>query len=182
MPKLFAPFILALAALFFSGCATVTRGTKDTLVIETDPAGADVRLSSGQSGKTPTSFKLSRKEAVVVTISRDGYETVTVNVNSQVVGAGAAGMAGNVLVGGLIGVGVDALSGATKSLKPNPVTVKLVKLEPKESIAAAPPVAAPATVTPATTPATPTEKSEPTEPVATSAAPEAKPAAAPGGK
>lgn len=122
---------VALPLLLLSGCATVTRGTKDTLVVESDPAGADVRLSTGQTGKTPTSFKLSRKDTVLVTISREGYETVNVTVNSQVVGSGAAGMAGNVLVGGLIGVGVDAWSGATKSLKPNPVTVKLVRLDPQ---------------------------------------------------
>jgi hypothetical protein len=127
--RLIAIIVVWLAALFLSGCATVTRGTKDTLVVESDPAGANVSLSTGHSGKTPTSFKLSRKDTVLVTISREGYETAVVTVNSQVVGAGAAGMAGNVLVGGLIGVGVDAWSGATKSLKPNPVTVKLVKLE-----------------------------------------------------
>lgn len=135
--RLIATLIVGLAALFMSGCATVTRGTKDTLVIESDPAGADVRLSTGQTGKTPTSFKLKRKESVVVTISREGFEPLSVTVNSQVVGAGAAGMAGNVLVGGLIGVGVDAWSGATKSLKPNPVSVKLVKSEPKVTVTVA---------------------------------------------
>lgn len=150
--------ILAVATLILSGCATVTRGTKDTLVIESDPAGADVRLSTGQTGKTPTSFKLSRKEAVVVTISREGYETVMVTVNSQIVGAGAAGMAGNVLVGGIVGVGVDAWTGATKSLKPNPVTVKLVRLEPKPAVAAqATTASAPA----AAPPPSPVENSDP---------------------
>ncbi len=121
--------IVGLILLLASGCATVTRGTKDTLVVESDPAGADIRLSTGQVGKTPTSFKLSRGDSLVVTISKEGYETVTVNVTPQVVGAGAAGMAGNVLVGGLIGAGVDALSGAMKDLKPNPVSVRMVKLE-----------------------------------------------------
>lgn len=120
--------LVALAALLLSGCATVTRGTKDTLVIESDPAGADVRLSTGQVGKTPGSFKLSRSDALTVTISKEGYETVTVNITPQIVGAGAAGMAGNVLVGGLIGAGVDAFSGAMKDLKPNPVRVTLVPL------------------------------------------------------
>lgn len=120
--------LVALTALMSSGCATVTRGTKDTLVIESDPAGADVQLSSGQSGKTPTSFKLPRGDSLVVRISKEGYETVEVNVSSQVVGAGAAGMAGNVIVGGLIGAGVDAFSGAMKDLKPNPIQVTLVKL------------------------------------------------------
>lgn len=130
---------VVLAMLFLSGCATITRGTKDTLVIESDPAGATVQLSTGQTGKTPASFQLPRKESVVVTISREGYESVQVNVQSQIVGAGAAGMAGNVLVGGIIGAGVDAVTGATKSLKPNPVVVKLVKIEPKAQTAAAPP-------------------------------------------
>jgi hypothetical protein len=39
-------------------------------------------------------------------------------------------MAGNVLVGGLIGVGVDAASGATKELKPNPLAVTLERFAP----------------------------------------------------
>lgn len=132
--------------LFSSGCATITRGTKDTLVVETDPAGATVTLSNGMSGKTPTSFKLPRKENLVVTIDKEGYESLSINVNSQVSGAGAAGMAGNVLVGGLVGVIVDPLSGAMKDLRPNPVKATLVPL--KKPDAASPPVA-PSLPTPA---------------------------------
>jgi hypothetical protein len=37
-------------------------------------------------------------------------------------------MAGNVLFGGIIGAGVDAATGATKGLKPNPLNVKLISL------------------------------------------------------
>jgi len=122
-------FGLLLAALVTSGCATVTRGTKDTLVVESEPSGATVTLSNGMSGKTPTSFKLPRKDALVVTIAKEGYETLTVNVNSQVSGAGAAGMAGNVLIGGVIGAVVDPLSGAMKDLRPNPVKATLVPLK-----------------------------------------------------
>jgi hypothetical protein len=168
--RILALFIAAGALIFLSGCATITRGTKDTLIVESDPAGADVRLSTGQTGKTPTSFKLSRSEPLVVTISKEGYETLNVSVNPQVVGAGAAGMAGNVLVGGLIGAGVDAYSGAMKDLKPNPVSVKMVKLE-SHAAPAAPAAPATAPAAPATTP-TPTSTA--------SAAPEARPPAAAG--
>ena len=129
---------LASVLLTLSGCATITRGTKDTLVVESDPAGANVSLSNGLTGKTPTSFKLPRKENLVVTISKEGYETLTVNVNSQVSGAGGAGMAGNVLFGGLIGAAVDGGSGAMKDLKPNPVKVKLEPIARKENGAAPP--------------------------------------------
>jgi hypothetical protein len=133
--------LLLVVAFCTSGCATITRGTKDTLVVESDPAGADVKLSNGMSGKTPATFQMPRKESVVVKITREGYEPVEVNVMPQTVGAGAAGMAGNVLVGGLIGVAVDAGTGAMKDLKPNPVTVKLV---PLASLAAAQSAATPA--------------------------------------
>jgi len=111
-----------------SGCATITRGTTQALVIESEPPGADVELSNGLRGKTPTSFKVKRNENLVVTIKKEGYETVTANVTSQVAGAGAAGMAGNVILGGLIGAAVDAGSGAMKELKPNPLKVNLLKV------------------------------------------------------
>jgi hypothetical protein len=123
--RLLITVTLAALTVLTPGCASITRGTKDTLVVESEPAGADVKLSNGLAGKTPTSFKLPRKENLTVTISKEGYETLTVNVSSQVSGAGGAGMAGNVLFGGLIGAAVDAGSGAMKDLKPNPVKVKL---------------------------------------------------------
>jgi len=120
--------LLLLLPLLGSGCATITRGTTDTLVVESDPAGTDVRLSNGITGKTPTSFKLSRKESLTVEIRKDGYEPLSVRVTPQISGGGAAGMAGNVLVGGLVGVVVDPLSGAMNDLRPNPIQVRLVPL------------------------------------------------------
>ena len=36
-------------------------------------------------------------------------------------------MAGNVLIGGVIGLGVDMVTGASQDLTPNPVTVVLEK-------------------------------------------------------
>ena len=168
-------------ALLFTGCATITRGVHESLVIETDPSGAKVSLSTGESGTTPTSFRIKRKGAVVVTVTKEGYETVVVNVTTQVAAAGAAGMAGNVLVGGLIGAGVDALSGGMLEHKPNPVKVSMValKLPPREAnpteIKAAEPVASAPPVTPAipvSPAATPPATEKPSE-----AAPEAAPIA-----
>ncbi|AFL76304.1 SHOCT domain-containing protein [Thiocystis violascens] len=107
----------------------MTRGTNDTLVIETDPPGADVKLSNGMVGKTPATFKLPRKDSLVVDLHKVGYEAVKVNVRPQISGAGGAGMAGNVLLGGIIGVAVDAGTGAMNDLKPNPIHVRLSRLD-----------------------------------------------------
>lgn len=118
--------VATIAVATLSGCATITRGTTEAWTVESDPAGAQVTLSSGETCTTPCTLEKKRKDPFQVTVELDGYDTVQTQVLSQVSGGGAAGMAGNVLVGGLIGVGVDAASGATKELKPNPLVIKLV--------------------------------------------------------
>ena len=72
---------------------------------------------------------LPYRESLIVEFTKAGYEPVSVNVVPQISGAGGAGMAGNVLVGGIIGAAVDAGSGAMNDLKPNPIDIKLVKIE-----------------------------------------------------
>jgi hypothetical protein len=66
-----AGFLILVGLLY--GCATVTRGTNDVLVVESKPAGATVLLSNGMTDKTPTSFKVPRKNPLVVKIKKDGY-------------------------------------------------------------------------------------------------------------
>jgi hypothetical protein len=110
-----------------SACATITRGTEDTFVVETDPAGARVRTSNGLGcASTPCALRMDRDSEFVVTIENGGFETHTASVSHEVADGGAAGMAGNVLVGGLIGVAVDAGSGAMYDLVPNPLRVTLI--------------------------------------------------------
>jgi hypothetical protein len=118
--------LTAAAALsLLSGCATITRGTTDTLVVNSDPAGAKVQLSTGLQGETPATFKLPRNRPLMVTISKLGYEPQTVQIVPQIGGGGGAGMAGNLVFGGVIGAGVDVASGAMYDLKPNPLFVTL---------------------------------------------------------
>ena len=117
---------LLIGAVLVSGCATITRGSEDVLQIVTQPSGAQVKTSNGMScASTPCALKMPRRSDLVVTISKPRCQTAQVNVTHRTADAGAAGMAGNVLVGGLIGLAVDAGSGATQELVPNPVTVNL---------------------------------------------------------
>jgi hypothetical protein len=119
--------LLFLPLLFFSSCATITRGVHDKLTVTSDPSGANVVLSTGERGVTPTKFVKERKtEPFTVTVSKPGYIPETVKVESKFGGTGGGAMAGNLLLGGAIGMGVDAGTGAYKSLYPNPVSVHLV--------------------------------------------------------
>ena len=124
----FLAVALTAVTLVLTGCATITRGTTEVLVVNTDPPGAEVQISDGHACTSPCSVELKRKHDYHVKIAKAGYEPIETDVMSQIVGAGAAGMAGNVLIGGLIGVGVDAYTGATKGLKPNPITVNLARV------------------------------------------------------
>lgn len=125
MLRLTLALVLCLAA---TSCATITRGSKDTLVINTTPAGAHLELSNGLVGTSPASFKLPRKSELIIKITKEGYEPAEVNITPQISGGGGAGMAGNVLLGGLIGAAVDAGSGSMYDLKPNPVEVALTPI------------------------------------------------------
>lgn len=118
-----------LMGTLLGGCATITRGTTEAFVIETKPPGAEARLSNGLYCTTPCSLKVKRKGDFVVTFTKEGYETVAASVTSSVDSGGAAGMAGNVLLGGIIGAGVDAGTGAMHSHKPNPLVVELVPID-----------------------------------------------------
>ena len=119
--------LLFLPVLFFTSCATITRGVHEKLSVMSDPPGANVALSTGERGVTPAKFvKERRTETFTVTVSKPGYVPQTVKVESKFGGTGGGAMAGNLLLGGAIGIGVDAGTGAYKSLYPNPVSVHLM--------------------------------------------------------
>lgn len=108
-----------------SGCATVTRGTSQAFTITSEPTGANVRLSNGLVCITPCTLELKRRPGFAVTVEKEGYERVITNVASQIANGGGMAMAGNVILGGLIGAGVDASNGSMNELVPNPLHIVL---------------------------------------------------------
>jgi hypothetical protein len=118
--------LIALSCWMLGGCATVVRGTTDQVQVISEPSGAEARTSIGNyCSSTPCTFEVARKTEFIVTISKEGYEPQDVPVKTQVSGAGGAGMAGNILLGGIVGIAADAATGATLDHYPNPVRVSL---------------------------------------------------------
>lgn len=58
-------------------------------------------------------------------LTLEGYQLATVTVTNKVSTGGGVAMAGNVLVGGILGAGIDAGTGAMLDLTPNPAHVDL---------------------------------------------------------
>ncbi|WP_457091688.1 translation initiation factor 2 [Microvirga sp. P5_D2] len=115
-------------SLSLGACATVTRGTTEQITFDSTPS-AEMRTSTGLTcPTTPCTLDVSRKSEFVATFSKQGYQSQNVMVQTRVAGAGAAGFAGNVLIGGVVGMGVDAATGSTLEHYPNPVNVSLVPL------------------------------------------------------
>lgn len=179
MPLALVAGLVAISAVF-TGCATITRGTTEQLTILSDPSGASVRLSNGFTGVTPATFTIPRKGEVVVTVMKEGYKSIDVQVFAKVSNAGTAGFLGNALIGGVIGGGVDIATGAMLSHTPNPVHVTLVAAAPPAAPVVAP-VSTPAAAvvaTPPSAPPTPPATLPTPQPVIVAAAEPATPAAA----
>ena len=142
-----------LCAASLGACATITRGTSQSYVIETDPVGAHVTLSTGQTCVTPCSLHLKRKRPFTVTATMEGYQDAHAAVRSRMHGGGGAALAGNAIFGGLIGAGVDASNGSLRDLRPNPLHITMARIGDAAGATtneeAETPAAAPAAPTPA---------------------------------
>lgn len=129
MLKIIIPLAVGLLC---AGCATVTRGTTEQVQIISEPPGADARTSLGHQCETPCTITVSRKDEFNVSVMKDGFERAQVPVIVEVAGSGGAAFAGNILLGGVIGMGADAATGAAYSHTPNPVSVVLRPEAPAE--------------------------------------------------
>jgi len=115
------------ACFVLGGCASVTRGWTEQISIASTPSGAVATVSGSENHTctTPCVVEVKRNSDLQVSFEMPGYEPEVVVLTKELANTGAAGFAGNILLGGLIGMGVDAISNAPMDHKPNPVIVTL---------------------------------------------------------
>ena len=110
---------LMMVCLFGTGCATMIRGTEQQVSVYTNPPGAKIEFSNGQSCQSPCTIVCKRKQSLQVTISKEGCQTQTVTMIPTL----AIPMFGG--VGTALLRGIDFATGAAYDLYPNPLTVTL---------------------------------------------------------
>jgi len=120
--------IIFISSLFFIfSCATSQQGTEQMVSFSSIPNGATVKTSHGFSCSiTPCKIKLPRNKSFKATISKPGFTTEVVKVDSLPSGAGAVGAVGSALIGGVLVTGYDVYKGGVFELSPNEVSVKLL--------------------------------------------------------
>jgi hypothetical protein len=143
---------IAALAVIAGACATVTRGTTDQVQFDSVPSGAEVRTvieppcgdkpcptpdvdgkyaaadfspQPGPSCTTPCALTFKRGERITATFTKTGYHVATMPILPVVAGTGALGVAGNVVVGGALGMVTDAATGAAFDHQPNPAIATL---------------------------------------------------------
>lgn len=105
---------LCAVAAVSTACSTIVEGTEQSVAVNTDPTGAECRLDrDGQTlgvvNPTPGSVTVSKgRQNINVFCSRDGFEDGAGTLPSEF----QTMTIGNAVFGGIIGLGVDAASGA----------------------------------------------------------------------
>jgi hypothetical protein len=116
-------FIISLLVTIFiiNGCATIIHGTTQEVSITTDPSEATLCVDGRENYKSPAKITMKRKDDHIVEVAKEGFDKENINIKSVISGA----VAGNLLLGGLIGIGVDAISGGASRLEPDNINVRL---------------------------------------------------------
>jgi S1-C subfamily serine protease len=143
--------LLAITAAGFllTGCASIIKGTSQSILITTPPTTEAYCILASSQGNwtvnTPGAVTISKsKENVTITCTKDGWQQAVASIPSEFEGW----TVGNILFGGLIGVGVDAATGAINNY-PNAFQVPMTPL-PAGTVAT---VSSPRAVAPAIAPA-----------------------------
>jgi len=122
--------LLLSAVVLTSGCATLTKGTSQTVTVDTDPSGATCTLTRDAKpvaivNPTPGSVPVEKAHGTIaIACKKQGYLEAAGNLASEF----QAMTFGNILFGGLVGVVVDAASGAMHQY-PDMVTITLIPAE-----------------------------------------------------
>lgn len=118
-------FIAAAAGL--TGCASIINGSTQSVEFASRPHGAKLFLDGKDMGLTPQTFDLRRKarrkgdtagkKEYTVRIEMEGYAPYETKLTRKLNGW----LFGNLVFGGLIGIVIDASSGAMYNLSPKRV-------------------------------------------------------------
>jgi len=109
--------------LSLAGCATIILGSKQSVGISSTPSKAKIFINGREVGVTPevVAIKKNDAESFKVKIELDGYdpyETVLARKTS-------GWIAGNIVLGGLIGLVVDFATGGAYVLTPEQIEAEL---------------------------------------------------------
>lgn len=114
-----------LIALMFvmNGCASIISGKYQDVEIKSNPSGAMVLVNGMQVGKTPLVTEMKRKKRHEIKFQKEGYvDEIRMTKRGY-----NWWNAGNIILGGIIGIIIDFATGAVYSVEPEELNVSLLE-------------------------------------------------------
>ena len=122
MNKLFKVMAILMCPILLSSCATIISGRTQKFSVNTNPDEAIVTVN-GISQNSPCSFILDRTTpSYQVKIVKKGYKPVIISIKRGINGW----VFGNILLGGIIGLVVDVVSGSVYQFYPSELEQSLI--------------------------------------------------------
>jgi hypothetical protein len=118
--------VMVVVTLYFASCATLFKGTTQEVHFNSNPQKAHVIVNGADMGETPVALKLETKKTYNIEFRAEGYEPKTYTISNHV---GAGWIILDVFAG-LVGVIIDAATGAWYSLDQSNVDAVLEKQQP----------------------------------------------------
>lgn len=117
---------IGIIPLILTSCATILSGTSQSITIDSNPKGAQVYIDGVKYGKTPTTISIKKPglNEKYAELRLEGYESRTIILSKSLDGTTFL----NILIGGIIGLGVDMASGAINKYDRSNYNVDLDKL------------------------------------------------------
>lgn len=109
--------LCGLVALVSSGCCSIMSGSTQEIPISSTPPGATVTADNGTSITTPGAIVLKRKVKHTLVADLAGYPQQQVQLEKKL----NNWVWGNILIGGIIGLVIDMVSGSVDELHPKEV-------------------------------------------------------------
>jgi len=102
--------IISVAMLLsLTGCATIFTGSRQNVKIYSIPSGAGIFLNGDSLGVTPGQVRLKKGfNDKILVLKKSGYHPQQFNVKTSFNPVTIL----NILLGGIIGTGIDAITGA----------------------------------------------------------------------
>lgn len=104
-----------------TSCATIMHGSRQSIGITSNPSNASVWIDSMYLGNTPIIVELARNNNHSLKIELEGFQPYEAIFTRQLSGW----IFGNIIFGGIIGIAVDAVSGAIFRLTPEQIQAEM---------------------------------------------------------
>lgn len=116
--------LLLTTCILASSCATIFKGSDQEVSIDSNVKGAEISLNGATIGTTPFHGKIKRQSGAKLILSKAGYESKTILLDTNVEPL----FFGNILSGGVFGSSTDYGSGAMYQYSPGNIVVDLKEI------------------------------------------------------